>query len=228
MTVQGLPRGLVRFGVTTIRTGDRLQPEQLPALVYVPEPGFSGPAGTFQYLVEDGRGGRAEGALDIEVMDPAEAAAQMAEAALWERLRASGRVEDVETFLRLYPNSYLAAAAQRRREELLGRNTASAAPPAATQQAAAPQPPSPAQSASAPATPAPASPPVAEKPKSPDKVGRPAADRASVRTNAGPAAAGPCHGRAAGRCAAGCRRRIAISRIARPASGWSVSPRAAS
>ena len=141
MTVQGLPRGLVRFGVTTMRTGDRLQPEQLPALVYVPEPGFSGPAGTFQYLVEDGRGGRAEGSLDIEVMDPAEAAAQMAEAALWERLRASGRVEDVETFLRLYPNSYLAAAAQRRREELLGRNTASAAPPAATQQAAAPQPP---------------------------------------------------------------------------------------
>ena len=99
-------------------------------MVYVPEPGFSGPAGTFQYLVEDGRGGRAEGALDIEVMDPAEAATQMAEAALWERLRASGRVEDVETFLRLYPNSYLAAAAQRRREELLGRNTASAAPPA--------------------------------------------------------------------------------------------------
>ena len=83
--------------------GDRIQPEQLPALAYVPEPGFSGPAGTFRYLVEDGRGGQAVGSLDIEVMDPAEAAAQMAEAALWERLRASGRVEDVDTFLRLYP-----------------------------------------------------------------------------------------------------------------------------
>jgi formylglycine-generating enzyme required for sulfatase activity len=170
VTVQGLPRGLVRFGVTTMRTGDRLQPEQLPALVYVPEPGFSGPAGAFQYLVEDGRGGRTEGLLDIEVMDPAEAAAQMAEAALWERLRASGRVEDVETFLRLYPNSYLAAAAQRRREELAGRNTAAATPPAATQQAAAPQPPPPAQSAPGPATPAPASPPVVEKPKPSDRV----------------------------------------------------------
>src|SRR5207344_1653976 len=124
-------------GVTTMHVGDRLQPEQLPALAYVPEPGFSGPAGTFEYLVEDGRGGRIAGALDIDVMDPAEAAAQMAEAALWERLRESGRVEDVETFLRLYPNSYLAAAAQRRRDELLGRNTASAAPPATTQQAAA-------------------------------------------------------------------------------------------
>ena len=87
-------------------------------------PASADPRAAFQYLVEDGRGGRAEGSLDIEVMDPAEAAAQMAEAALWERLRASGRVEDVETFLRLYPNSYLAAAAQRRREELVGRNTA--------------------------------------------------------------------------------------------------------
>ena len=140
VTVQGLPRGLVRFGVNTLRTGDRLEPEQLPALAYVPEPGFSGPAGTFQYLVDDGRGGRTEGALDIDVMDPAEAAAQMAEAALWDRLRASGRVEDVDTFLRLYPNSYLAAAARRRREELLAQNAPRTAPPAVSQQAAAPQP----------------------------------------------------------------------------------------
>jgi formylglycine-generating enzyme required for sulfatase activity len=169
VTVQGLPRGLVRFGVTTIRTGDRLEPEQLPALVYVPEPGLNGPAGTFQYLVDDGRGGRAEGSVDIDVMDPAEAVAQMAEAALWERLRASGRVEDVETFLRLYPNSYLAAAAQRRRDELLGRNIAGAAPPAAAQQTPAPQPPAPVQNAQRPAAPAPL-PPVAEKPKAPDKM----------------------------------------------------------
>ncbi|HME27174.1 MAG TPA: SUMF1/EgtB/PvdO family nonheme iron enzyme [Acetobacteraceae bacterium] len=167
VTVQGLPRGLVRFGVNTLRTGDRLEPQQLPALVYVPEPGFSGPAGTFQYLVDDGRGGRAEGDLDIDVMDPAEAAAQMAEAALWERLRASGRVEDVETFLRLYPNSYLAATAQRRREELLAQNAPKAAPPAA-----APQPPTPLQSVAKPVSPPPAPPPVvvAATPKAPDKV----------------------------------------------------------
>ena len=228
MTVQGLPRGLVRFGVTTIRVGDRLQPEQLPALVYVPEPGFSGPAGTFQYLVEDGRGGRAEGALDIDVMDPAEAAAQMAEAALWERLRASGRVEDVETFLRLYPNSYLAAAAQRRRDELLGRNTASAAPPATDPAAGGPAATGArAERAARRAATAPASPPVAEKPKAPEKLAAlqpivPPAEPAAA------AAAGSRHGRAAGRCAAGCRRRARISRTARPASGWSASPPAAS
>jgi formylglycine-generating enzyme required for sulfatase activity len=156
VTVQALPSGLVRFGVTTIRVGDRIQPEQLPALTYVPEPGFSGPAGTFQYLVEDGRGGQAVGSLDIEVMDPAEAAAQMAEAALWERLRASGRVEDVDTFLRLYPNSYLAASARRRREELLAQSAASSnPPPAEVQQTGAPRPLAPPQSLPKPAAPSP-------------------------------------------------------------------------
>ncbi len=172
VTVQGLPRGLIRFGITTMHVGDRLQPEQLPALAYVPEPGFSGPAGTFEYLVDDGRGGRVAGALDIDVMDPAEAAAQMAEAALWERLRESGRVEDVETFLRLYPNSYLAAAAQRRRDELLAQQAPK------TPQVAAVQPP-PEQchrahryrqrrshSLRAPV----ATPPVAEKPKTQEKL----------------------------------------------------------
>ncbi|HEX4172625.1 MAG TPA: caspase family protein, partial [Acetobacteraceae bacterium] len=139
VTVQSLPRGLVRFGLTTIRTGDRLPPEQLPALVYVPEPGFSGAAGTFQYLVDDGRGGRAEGALDIDVMDPVEAATQMAEAAVWERLGSTGRLEDVETFLRLYPTSYLAPTAQRRREELIAQGRAGAQPSATAQ----PAPPSP-------------------------------------------------------------------------------------
>jgi formylglycine-generating enzyme required for sulfatase activity len=119
VTVQALPRGLVRFGLTPVRVGDRLQPEQLPVLVYVPEPGFSGSAGVFQYLVDDGRGGRSEGILDIDVMEPMEAATQMAEAAVWERLGSTGRPEDVETFLRLYPTSYLAPTAQRRRDELM-------------------------------------------------------------------------------------------------------------
>jgi formylglycine-generating enzyme required for sulfatase activity len=156
VTVQALPRGVIRFGVTNVRVGDQLQPEQLPALAYVPEPGFSGPAGSFEYLVDDGRGGRTMGALDVDVMDPAEAAAQMAEAAVWERLRASGRLEDVETFLRLYPNSYLAGTAQRRRDELLA------------QQAPRP-PPAPAAVAVAPAPAKPAA-PVTAKPKIEEKV----------------------------------------------------------
>jgi formylglycine-generating enzyme required for sulfatase activity len=181
VTIQTVPRGLVRFGVTAIHVGDRLPTEQLPALTYLPEPGFSGSAGTFQYLVDDGRGGQAIGMLDIEVMDPAEAAAQMAEAALWERLRASGRIEDVDTFLRLYPNSYLAPAAQRRREELLAQSS----PPSAAkvQQTAAAQsaPPTPAQSTAKPAPPQPP-PATAEVPKAPDKLAalQPVAPRADL------------------------------------------------
>lgn len=169
VTVQAVPSGLVRFGVTRIRVGDRIPPDELPALTYLPEPGFIGPAGIFQYLVEDGRGGQAVGSLDIEVMDPAEAAAQMAEAALWERLGASGRVEDVDTFLRLYPNSYLAAAAKRRREELLAQSAANnAPPPSPVQQAATPQPLPPPPVQTAPKAPPPAPPAVAEVPRKPE------------------------------------------------------------
>ena len=138
VTVQGLPRGLVRNGRATLRPGDRLQPEELVGLVYLPEPGFSGPAGSLTYAVEDGRGGRSEGVVEIEVMDAAEGASQMAEAALWDRLRVSNRAEDIEAFERFYPNSRFAEAARRRREELAGRP---AAPPPERLAVAIPPPP---------------------------------------------------------------------------------------
>ncbi|MBK1662149.1 caspase family protein, partial [Paracraurococcus ruber] len=128
VTIRTLPRGVVRNGAATLRGGERLRPEELAALAYVPEPGFTGAAGTIAYSVEDSRGGRAEGSLEIEVMDPAEAAAQLAETALWDRLRATGRAEDIDAFLRFYPDSRHAAAAQRRLAELRGP-AAGAAPP---------------------------------------------------------------------------------------------------
>ena len=46
-----------------------------PAWSSCRSPASAAPAGSLAYAVEDGRGGRAEGALDIEVMDAAEAAA---------------------------------------------------------------------------------------------------------------------------------------------------------
>ncbi|HYZ34021.1 MAG TPA: caspase family protein, partial [Crenalkalicoccus sp.] len=119
VSIRALPRGLIRNGTTTVRLGDRIRPEDLAALAYVPEPGLTGPAGSLRYLVEDGRGGRAEGVLELDVMDAAEAAEQIAENALWERLSASGRVADLDAFMRLYPDSRFAEAARRRREELL-------------------------------------------------------------------------------------------------------------
>jgi formylglycine-generating enzyme required for sulfatase activity len=182
VTVENVPRGILRFGVNIIRPGDRIEPEQLPALTYVPEPGFSGPAGTFRYVVDDGRGGRADGVLDIDVMDSSEAAAQMAEAGLWDRLRATGRLEDVDTFLRLYPTSYLAAAARHRRDELAAQSAPAVPPTAVTTPPPAPPPAvvqrpntlpaaAPTQTAvNGAATPPPAPPPPAEKLKAPNKV----------------------------------------------------------
>jgi Caspase domain/Bacterial Ig domain len=144
VTILMLPRGILRNGTTTLRGGERLQPEELARLVYLPEPGFTGPAGNLQYAVEDGRSGRAVGALELEVMDAAEGAMQLAETALWERLRASGKAEDMDAFLRFYPDSRFAAAAQRRRDELLGRAApppvAVTRPPAPVADAGPPQP----------------------------------------------------------------------------------------
>ena len=174
VTVQAVPRGLVRNAGAPLRNGDRLRPEQLAGLTYVPEAGFTGAAGSLQYVVEDGRGGRAESALELDVMDPADAAKQALEAAVWERLQASGRVEDVELYLSLYPNSHLAATAQRRRDELLGRTLATAepAPPPAPVQAPQPAQPRPdapdrltALQPIAPARPASRDPATAEPPR---------------------------------------------------------------
>ncbi len=144
ITVAALPRGVVRNGQTTLQPGARLRAEELAALSYLPEPGFTGPAGALRYRVEDGRGGRAESALEIEVMDAAEAAAEMAVTALWERMQASGRAEDMELFLRLYPESRYAGLARQRLAELgTGREAAAspAAGPASTATAPLPAPP---------------------------------------------------------------------------------------
>ncbi|MDO9708130.1 SUMF1/EgtB/PvdO family nonheme iron enzyme [Paracraurococcus lichenis] len=180
VTIRGLPRGLVRNGGTVLRGGERLRPEELAALVYVPEPGFTGSAGRLLYSVEDAKGARVDSSLEVEVMDAAEAAAQLAETALWERLRSSGRAEDIDAFLRFYPNSRHIAAAQRRLAELRGpaAGATAAAPPAAH---AAPGP-----AAQAAPRPAPAAPPVAAAPASPV-----AAAPASPVATASPPAAAP-------------------------------------
>ncbi|HYZ64482.1 MAG TPA: caspase family protein, partial [Acetobacteraceae bacterium] len=118
VTIKTLPRGLVRDGSRPVRAGDAISPEALAGLVFVPEPGYVGSAGLLAYQVADARGGLSESAVEIDVMDAAEAASEMAEASLWERVRNSGRPDDLDLFLRLYPNSRFAATAGRRRAEL--------------------------------------------------------------------------------------------------------------
>jgi formylglycine-generating enzyme required for sulfatase activity len=152
--IKTVPRGLVRDDTRQIRAGDRIGPDVLARLVFVPEPGFTGSAGLLSYQVE-GPGGVSESAVEIEVMDAAEAAAQLAEASLWERVRNTERVEDLELFSRLYPNSRFGPAASQRRVELARAAQPSPAPVGSV----APAPPPPA-AASLPPAPAPGAPPA--------------------------------------------------------------------
>ena len=136
VTVTTLPHGRVRNGSAVVSAGDRLQPADLPRLTFVPDADIVGRAGSFAYVVEDGRGGRTEGAVEIEVADaPAAAAAAIdssvrGEAPLWDRVWQSGHAEDLDTFLRLFPQSRFAAEARQRRDKLAASTVPAAAPEA--------------------------------------------------------------------------------------------------
>jgi len=68
VTVTALPnRGAVRGGANTLKTGDRLRPQDLPALTYIPDSISPGDAGSLRYTVDDGRGGTAEGHVQIQI-----------------------------------------------------------------------------------------------------------------------------------------------------------------
>jgi len=156
----------VRNGNVPVRVGDQLPPEALPRLVFVPEPGYVGSAGLLAYVVTDARGGSAESAVEIDVMDAAEAANELAQASVWERLRGSGRPEDLELFERLYPNSRFGASIAQWRAELARANQPQPAPAPPRPQVATPTVP-PARVASIAPTP-PALPPAVEPP--PDRL----------------------------------------------------------
>ncbi len=116
VTVTTLPHGRVRNGSALVSAGDRLQPADLPRLILMPDADVVGRAGSFGYVVEDGRGGRTEGKVDIEVADAAAVADLAPEAPLWDRVRQAGVAEELDAFLRLYPNSRFAAEARRQRD----------------------------------------------------------------------------------------------------------------
>ena len=124
VTVIALPRGMVHNGTATLSVGDRLKPQDLANLTYVPPAGFAGKAESLRYLADDGRGGLTEGKVDIEVAPIAEASDQVSESGLWESVQQHGKVAEIDAFLRLFPNSRFADAARKRRGEL-----AATAPP---------------------------------------------------------------------------------------------------
>jgi formylglycine-generating enzyme required for sulfatase activity len=176
VTITALPnRGSVRNGSTVVKNGDRLRPQDMPALVYLPDPGVAGDVGALRYLVDDGHGGKVEGRVQIEVAALDDATRLLSERKLWQRLRDQGDLADVQSFLRIFPESQYASEARQRERELspsgsvsAGATTSSETPaastPAAVVQAPSPSPaPTAAQAPSTPPSAAP-SPPTAAAP----------------------------------------------------------------
>jgi formylglycine-generating enzyme required for sulfatase activity len=140
VVVRALPSGIVRNGATVLRVGDRLNPNDLGNLTFMPEPGFAGSAGILLYAVDNGRGDTVEGRVDIEVATAADPTEPVSAGALWERLRMAGRATEIEAFLRLFPASRFAAEARARLAALEAEQPPppAAAPPVAAAPAAPP------------------------------------------------------------------------------------------
>ncbi|HYM03756.1 MAG TPA: caspase family protein, partial [Stellaceae bacterium] len=133
VTILGLPgRGTVRHGTTVVKSGDHLRPQDLAGLVYTPEPGAVGDVGALRYVVDDGRGGKTEGRLLIEVAATDDAGGLFSESKLWHQVSEQGDLAAIQSFLKLFPDSRYAAEARQREQELQGSGAAAPAakPPA--------------------------------------------------------------------------------------------------
>jgi formylglycine-generating enzyme required for sulfatase activity len=117
VTINALPRGTVRNGAAILHPGDHLTPEELANLTFWPEAGFTGPAGSLRYTVDNGHGGIVEGSTDVVVGASAAASDAASESALWDTLRSSTDARDFTAYLRLFPASPHADEARRRRKE---------------------------------------------------------------------------------------------------------------
>jgi formylglycine-generating enzyme required for sulfatase activity len=138
ISVTALPaQGLVRNGSAVIRVGDRLRPQELGALTFAPDAGASGDVGALRYTVDDGRGGRSEGTVQIQVGEGGQQIATISESSLWETVARSEDPADAEAFLRLFPTSRWAEQARQRHAVLAARAPPPA--PAATAQTEPPR-----------------------------------------------------------------------------------------
>jgi formylglycine-generating enzyme required for sulfatase activity len=191
VTITALPsRGSVRNGSSVLKNGDRLRPQDMPALVYLPDPGAAGDVGALRYMVDDGHGGKVEGRVQIEVAGLDDAMRLFSEAKLWQRLRDQGDLADVQSFLRLFPESQYASEARQRERELSPSGSAVAAATGSETSAAsapvarAPTPPPPTSAAVQPPAPPPptdaSAPPAASAPALADARRRGAESRVAA------------------------------------------------
>lgn len=80
VVITALPRGTVQNGASVLKLNDRLHPQDLPKLTYLPEPGMSGDAGSLKYIVDNGHDMPVEGRIDIKVAMPETQSTQVAKA----------------------------------------------------------------------------------------------------------------------------------------------------
>ena len=119
VTISAVPRGIVHKGTATLHPGDRVTPQELTTLELLPEAGFTGPAGSLRYSVDNGHGGIVDGSVDVDVVPAQDNVESGSEDALWQKVRGSSDPAKLEAFLLLFPTSSYADEAQRRRLALI-------------------------------------------------------------------------------------------------------------
>jgi formylglycine-generating enzyme required for sulfatase activity len=129
VAVTALPRGTIRNGGAIIHPGDHITPDELAGLTFWPEAGFTGPAGSLRYTVDNGHGGIVEGSTDVEVTVAAAPADATAEASVWASLQGNTDPAEFTAFLRLFPNSPHADEARRRERDLTREPRVATVPP---------------------------------------------------------------------------------------------------
>ena len=128
VTITELPdNGVLRSGGVILEKGDQIRPEDLPKIAFWPAPGAAGAVGSFRYLVDDGRGGKADGRIAVSVAGLTDSRDLVSSAALWDRVRHGDRKE-IEAFLTLLPGSRYVDAARARLAQLSAESAT--APPA--------------------------------------------------------------------------------------------------
>jgi hypothetical protein len=105
ITISGLPsQGTIQSGTRTLRIGDSVRTEELARLVYVPDSDAEGDVGSVRYVVEDGRGGKAEGRLRVRVASLRDSTGLLSQKSLMADLRArAGTEPGIVSLLQVLP-----------------------------------------------------------------------------------------------------------------------------
>ncbi|HYG90231.1 MAG TPA: SUMF1/EgtB/PvdO family nonheme iron enzyme [Azospirillum sp.] len=131
ITVTAVPeRGKVKNGANSVKVGDKLTIEALAGLVFDPERAQTGPAGTFSFAADDGKGGKSVANVAVDVEEPGATPAADAAETVWQRIRASTEPDDYQAFLRLFSNSGYATLARQQLDKLGPPKPPDAPPPA--------------------------------------------------------------------------------------------------